>query len=121
MATPRLDGKSCIVTGAGSGIGRATAILFAREGGRVTVADIDQPAAERVATEIDAQGGDAIVRRVDVSDEAQTGELAADVLSRFGRIDVLVNNAGISGVGDLAETTLELWENVMRVNLRGVF
>jgi NAD(P)-dependent dehydrogenase (short-subunit alcohol dehydrogenase family) len=121
MTTLRLDRKSCIVTGAGSGIGRATAILFSREGSRVAVADIDEAAAAAVANEIADEGGEAIVKRVDVGDEGQTKELAAEVSNRFGRIDVLVNNAGISGVGDLEETTLDLWENVMRVNLRGVF
>jgi NAD(P)-dependent dehydrogenase (short-subunit alcohol dehydrogenase family) len=114
----RLAGKVCIVTGAGSGIGRATALLFAAEGARVVAADIDEASAHDTA---DAIGGEAIGQRVDVADEEETRVLAAEVLERFGRIDVLFNNAGISGVGDLEETTLELWEQVMRVNVRGVF
>ena len=114
----RLAGKVCIVTGAGSGIGRATAVLFAREGASVVVADIDEPAAQETASEID---GEALVAKVDVAEEQDARALADATRERFGRIDVLFNNAGISGVGDLEETTLEQWERVMRVNVRGVF
>jgi len=112
----RLQDKVCIVTGAGSGIGRAIALLFAAEGARVVAADIDEQAAAEVCAEIEA-----VARPVDVADEEQTRALAGWTLDRFGRIDVLVNNAGVSGVGDVEETTLELWEQVMRVNARGVF
>ena len=112
----RLRDKVCIVTGAGSGIGRAIALLFAAEGARVVAADIDEQAAAEVCAEIEA-----VARPVDVADEEQTRALAGWTLDRFGRIDVLVNNAGVSGVGDVEETTLELWEQVMRVNARGVF
>ena len=104
----RLADKVCIVTGAGSGIGRASAELFAAEGAHVVAADLDG----------DAEG---VTHRVDVADERQTVELAAAVVEEFGRIDVLLNNAGIAGVGDVEETSLELWEQVMRVNVRGVF
>jgi NAD(P)-dependent dehydrogenase (short-subunit alcohol dehydrogenase family) len=104
----RLAGKVCIVTGAGSGIGRASALLFAAEGATVVAADID-PSLEGVT------------HRVDVADEEETEALAEAVVAEHGRIDVLFNNAGIAGVGDLQETTLELWERVMRVNVRGVF
>jgi len=117
----RLAGKACIVTGAGSGIGRTTALIFAREGGRVTIADVDDASAARVAQEVAEAGGEAVARHVDVADEEQTRALAAATRERFGRIDVLVNNAGISGVGDVEETTVEQWEQVMRVNVRGVF
>jgi NAD(P)-dependent dehydrogenase (short-subunit alcohol dehydrogenase family) len=100
----RLAGKICIVTGAASGIGLASAELFASEGATVVAADLaDTP------------------YRVDVGDEAETRALAEEVLAEHGRIDVLFNNAGIAGVGDIEETTLELWERVMRVNARGVF
>ncbi|HET8893686.1 MAG TPA: SDR family oxidoreductase [Gaiellaceae bacterium] len=100
----RLADKVCIVTGAASGIGLASARLFASEGATVVAADLD-----------------GTPYRVDVADEEQTEALAAAVVEEFGRIDVLFNNAGIAGVGDVEETTLEQWENVMRVNVRGVF
>ena len=106
--TGRLAGKVCIVTGAGSGIGRASTLLFESEGAIVAAADIDTEA-----------GG--VTHRVDVGDEAETRALAAAVAEEHGRIDVLLNNAGVAGVGDLEETSLELWEKVMRVNARGVF
>jgi NAD(P)-dependent dehydrogenase (short-subunit alcohol dehydrogenase family) len=104
----RLEGKVCIVTGAGSGIGRASALLFAEHGATVVAADID-PTAEGVT------------HTVDVADEQATQDLAAAAVEEHGRIDVLFNNAGIAGVGNVEETTLELWERVMRVNVRGVF
>lgn len=104
----RLVDKVCIVTGAGSGIGRASAELFAAEGANVVAADIEGDAA-------------GVTHQVDVADEEQTQALAASVVEEFGQIDVLFNNAGIAGVGDVEETTLEQWENVMRVNVRGVF
>jgi len=97
----RLAGKVCIVTGAASGIGKATADLFETEGATVVRADL--------------------VDGFDVADEEQTQELAGRVEREHGRIDVLFNNAGIAGVGDVQETSLELWERVLRVNARGVF
>lgn len=117
----RLQDKVCLITGAGSGIGEATARLFGREGARVIVADIDEAAAKRTAETIRADGGSAASRVVDVTDEAQTQALAASILEDFGRIDVLFNNAGIAGVGNIEETTSELFDRVMAVNVRGVF
>lgn len=114
----RLDGKVCIVTGAGSGIGQATAWLFAREGARVVVADLDESAAKAT---VEGGQGELQAEHVDVTDPASCERLAAQVKERFGRIDVLFNNAGIPGVGVLHETPLELWERVMAVNVRGVF
>ena len=114
----RLREKVCVVTGAGSGIGRAVALRFASEGALVVCADIELAAAEATVAEI---GAAAVGEHVDVTDEGGTQRLAAGALDRFGRIDVLVNNAGVAGVGDLEETSLELWERVMRVNATGVF
>jgi NAD(P)-dependent dehydrogenase (short-subunit alcohol dehydrogenase family) len=104
----RLAGKVCIVTGSGSGIGRATARLFADEGAIVVGADLDPDV-------------DGVTHRVDVADEQETRALIDAVVAEHGRVDVLFNNAGIAGVGDVEETTLELWERVLRVNARGVF
>jgi NAD(P)-dependent dehydrogenase (short-subunit alcohol dehydrogenase family) len=114
----RLEDKVCIVTGAGSGIGEAIAVLFAREGARVVAADVDADAAKATVRAI---GAAATAEGVDVTDETQTRGLADDTVERFGRIDVLVNNAGIAGVGAVEETSVELWERVMRVNATGVF
>ena len=100
----RLEGKVCIVTGAASGIGLASARLFETEGATVAAADLE-----------------GTPYRVDVADERATRELAARVVGEHGRIDVLFNNAGIAGVGDIEETTLDQWERVMAVNARGVF
>ncbi len=103
-----LEGKVFIITGAGSGIGRATALLFAEEGATVVAADIDAD-------------GEGVTHHVDVTDEDGTLGLAGAVVEHHGKIDVLFNNAGIAGIGDVEETTLELWERVLRVNARGVF
>jgi NAD(P)-dependent dehydrogenase (short-subunit alcohol dehydrogenase family) len=117
----RLDGKVCLITGAGSGIGKSSALLFAREGAAVAVADLDAGSAEATAGEIVAAGGEAAAFTVDVTREPDCEALAGAVVARFGRIDVLFNNAGIAGVGTVHETSLELWETVMAVNVRGVY
>jgi NAD(P)-dependent dehydrogenase (short-subunit alcohol dehydrogenase family) len=117
----RLAGKVCIITGAGSGIGQASALLFAGEGARVVVADVDLKGAQATVERVAGSGGEAIAEQVDVTDEAQTVALADRVVQRFGRIDVLFNNAGIAGVGDVVETEPDLFDRVMRVNVRGVY
>jgi NAD(P)-dependent dehydrogenase (short-subunit alcohol dehydrogenase family) len=117
----RLDGKVCVITGAGSGIGQASARLFAGEGARVVVADVDLQAAQATVEDIARAGGEAVAERVDVTDEAQTVALAGRVVKLYGRIDVLFNNAGIAGVGDVLEIEPDLFDRVMRVNVRGVY
>jgi NAD(P)-dependent dehydrogenase (short-subunit alcohol dehydrogenase family) len=117
----RLKGKVCIITGAGSGIGQASALLFANEGARVVVADIDQRAARATVAAIRKRGGESAAEVVDVTDEASTVALTLRVVKRFKRIDVLFNNAGISGVGDILETEPKLFDRVMTVNVRGVY
>lgn len=117
----RLVDKVSLITGAGSGIGRASALLFAAEGSRVAVADIDPEAALETARLITEAGGTAADFRVDVTDPDDGETLAEAVVERFGAIDVLFNNAGIAGVGVLHETSVELWDRVMAVNVRGVF
>jgi NAD(P)-dependent dehydrogenase (short-subunit alcohol dehydrogenase family) len=116
----RLRGKAALVTGAASGIGKATAILFASEGARVVATDLD-PSGEEVAASIARGGGEAIFLRHDVSDEASWAGALRRVLEAFGRLDVLVNNAGISFAKPLEQTTLAEWRRIMSVNLDGVF
>ncbi len=117
----RLSKKVCMVTGAGSGIGKAIAELFARHGAIVVAGDIDLATARATAQAIEEAGGKASAQMVDVTDEASTTALAATAVDEYGRIDVLVNNAGISAAGRVHETSLELWERIMRTNARGVF
>ena len=117
----RLKDKVCLITGAGSGIGQASARRFAQEGARVVAADIDLDAAVKTVEEIADRSPDSVAEQVDVADETQTVALAERVVRRFGRIDVLFNNAGIAGVGDIMETEPELFDRVMRVNVRGVY
>ena len=119
--TMRLADKVCLITGAGSGIGRASALLFAAEGATVAIADIDTAGATATRELVEAAGGTARTYAVDVTDPASTQALAAAVVADAGRIDVLFNNAGIAGVGLLHETSVELWDRVMAVNVRGVF
>ena len=121
MSRARLEDKVCIITGAGSGIGQATARLFAAEGARVVVADVDDRSAKTTVAGIRKNGGEAVAEHVDVTDEQDTVALAARIVKRFKRIDVLFNNAGISGVGDVLETEPDLFDRVMRVNVRGVY
>jgi NAD(P)-dependent dehydrogenase (short-subunit alcohol dehydrogenase family) len=109
-------GKIVVVTGAGSGIGRATARLFGRLGARVHVADIDGAAAETVAAEL----GDGVAHTIDCSDPAAVEALADRVFAEGRGVDVLHNNAGIGHAGDVEQTTMEDWQRVIGVNLLGV-
>src|SRR5579859_4149915 len=99
----RFADRVAIVTGAASGIGRATALELAREGATVVVADIDMPGAEAVAAEI-RKSGQAMAQRVDVTDAAQARAMAAETVRAFGRIDILVSNAGWDRAGPFIET-----------------
>lgn len=120
----RLAGQVCLVTGGGSGIGRATSVRFAEEGARVAVADVDLAGTEETSRLVAAATGRddaALIVPLDVTDPDSCQEAVAQVISTWGRIDVLFNNAGIAGVGTVEETSLELWERVMAVNVRGVF
>jgi meso-butanediol dehydrogenase / (S,S)-butanediol dehydrogenase / diacetyl reductase len=121
VATRRLDGKVALVTGAGSGIGRATAELFARSGARVAIADRDESAAAEAVGSVVAAGGVAVALRVDVSDAAQVAAAVERTLTEYGAIDVLVNNAGIGIAGDVISTTPADLDRVLAVNVRGVF
>jgi len=116
----RFEDKVALVTGAGSGIGEAIARLFAAQGAMVIITDI-QPDAASVAAHIRVMGQQAESLVLDVADEAQVVAAFADVQARHGRLDVVVNNAGISHVGNILETSVDDWERIMRVNARGVF
>jgi 3(or 17)beta-hydroxysteroid dehydrogenase len=117
----RVDGKVAIVTGAGSGIGRAGALALAREGAGVVATDLSVAGAEETASAIRRNGGQAIALAHDVGEEAHWAAVIDATHKAFGRLDVLVNNAGISGKGSLADTTPEDWRALMRVNLDGVY
>lgn len=117
----RLAGKSAIVTGGAGGIGRATSLAFAAEGARVAVVDLQQEAAEAVAAEIRAAGGEAIAFGADVSAETDVERVVAATVEAFGGIDVSFNNAGIIRRTTAVETTVEEWDRVFGVNVRGVF
>jgi len=117
----RLADRVAIITGAAQGIGRAYALRFAREGARVVAADIRHEAAEAVAAECRAAGPDALALRCDVSDEASTRAAAAEVVRRFGRIDILVNNAAIYYDLDREQNDLAYFNRVLSVNLTGAW
>jgi 3(or 17)beta-hydroxysteroid dehydrogenase len=114
----RVEGKVVIVTGAASGMGRADAELLAREGARVVVADLNEADGREVAESI---GGDAMFLRLDVTDEANWAAVIATTVEKFGRLDVLVNNAGMMALGNVVETDLQSWRQVNAVNSDGVF
>ena len=117
----RLKDKVCIVTGSAGGIGLATARRFAREGARVVVADLDAQLVAQRAAEIEAAGGQVMGLRLDVTDRATMDALCQAGLGRWGRIDVLVNNAGITRDARLARMTDAQFDDVIAVNLKGVF
>lgn len=117
----RLDNKIALVTGSGSGIGREIALLFAAQGAIVLVADVQVEAATRVVEEIHAQDGKAQVLALDVRSEEAVQAAIASVAQEHGRLDIIVNNAGVSHVGNVVETSVEDWDRVMSVNARGVF
>ena len=115
----RLNYKVAIVTGAGSGIGRATAMLFAREGAQLALNDIDPRSLDRVAAEIGADRTRTV--NGDIAKEDTARRLAHDAMSAFGRIDILVNNAGIHFLKDVTEMSVEEWDRLMDINLKSMF
>ena len=117
----RLAGKVAVITGAGSGIGRASALLFAQEGARLCLVDKDGPAVGTVAAEVRAVGGEAMVRVADVGAPGQAEADAAAVLARFGGIDVLMTAAGFSCGGTVLTTKPGDWDAVLRTNLGGTW
>src|ERR1700683_940700 len=117
-----LDGKSAIVTGGGSGIGRATALIFAREGARVTVADVAEEGGRETVEMIVKKGGAAQFQRCDVARAAEVDALIASAVKAYGRLDCAFNNAGIGGAQrTTADYSEEEWDRIMAVNLKGVW
>ena len=119
----RLENKVALITGAGSGIGRESALLFAREGARVVVADVNDEAGQAVVEELRAAGGEAVYVHADVSKSTDAEGMIRAAEESFGRLDVLFNNAGISHArdDDAVATEEEVWDLTMNINLKGVF
>ena len=117
----RVAGKVAIVTGAANGIGKATAVLLAREGAKVVVADLQEEAGHNTVAEIKAAGGEAVFVKLNVTQEAEWQQAIATAEQTFGKLDVAVNNAGIAYNGTVESTSLEDWQRVQSINLNSVF
>jgi NAD(P)-dependent dehydrogenase (short-subunit alcohol dehydrogenase family) len=119
----RLQDKVALITGGASGIGRETALLFADEGAKVVVVDVNESGGRETVADLRRAGGEALFQRADVSKAADCEAMVQAAEERFGRLDILFNNAGIlhAGDGDAVETEEEIWDLTMNVNLKGVF
>ena len=117
----RLAGKVSIITGAGSGIGEATAKLFSKEGAKVVVADIDPVKGQQVVTEIKNAGGDAIFIEADVSKVSDMEKMVKTTVSTYGKLNILYNHAGIPGPKGIEDVTEEEWEQCIKANMLGSF
>ena len=117
----RLETEVALITGAGRGIGRATAIRFAEEGAKVVVCDIDDDAARQVASEIVSRGGDAIAFKCDVSDRESVRKMVDSAVGRFGGVTILVNNAGLTRDALVQNMTTEQWNTVFDICVRSIF
>lgn len=119
----RLEGKVALITGAGSGMGRLAAQVFAREGARVVLADVSPDAGEAAAADVERAGGKAVFVAADVSRERDVQTVVHRGVEAFGRIDVVYNNAGIfpADDGSVVDVTEEVWDRVMAVNLKGIY
>ena len=119
----RLEGKVAVITGGSSGIGRESALLFANEGAKIVVADVNDSGGQETVNLITQSGGEATYVRTDVSKAADCEQMIATAEQKFGQLDILFNNAGImhGDDGDAESTTEEIWEKTLDINLRGVF
>jgi len=116
-----LKGKVSIVTGAGKGIGRAISLNLAEKGSAIALVDISEDDGRQVCSEIISKGGEAIYLQCDVKNEKDIKDMVIDVLNKYGKVDNLINNAGVFILANLWETPAEVWDNVLAINLRGVF
>jgi NAD(P)-dependent dehydrogenase (short-subunit alcohol dehydrogenase family) len=117
----RMDDKVVVITGAGSGIGRQTAVRCAEQGSAVTCADINDSGARETADAITKMGGQAIAVKIDVTSPSDSAAMAKATLDAFGRIDAVFANAGVTGEGTVADTPLDAWNKVIAINLTGVY
>ncbi len=119
----RLSDKVAVITGAGGGMGRTAALMFAAEGAKVVVAEYDEAAGAETRDQVMAAGGDAVFVKTDVSSETDAAAMVAAAMDRYGRLDVLYNNAGIMPEADhsVTDTDVDTWDQVMAINVRGVF
>jgi NAD(P)-dependent dehydrogenase (short-subunit alcohol dehydrogenase family) len=117
----RLAGKVAIITGAGTGIGRATALLFGREGARVVIADLDREGGAETVRLIEKEGGQASLIQTDVSNVSDVQNMVKATLDTYGRLDILVNNAGVFIEADLVGTPEAEWHRILGINLTGAF
>lgn len=117
----RLKDKVVIITGAGSGIGRESAMLFSHEGAKIVVAEINEQDGKKTVDEIKQSGGEAFFAKVDVSDRNDIKKMVEETMEKYGKIDILVNNAGIIQDALLIKMTEEQWDRVVEINLKGVF
>jgi len=117
----KLAGRVAIITGAGAGIGRSTALLFAKEGAKVVVADCDSGRGAETVSIIRQDGGEATFIQVDVSKAANVEKMVKTTVGRYGKLDILINNAGIYAQANVMEAAEEEWDRILDVNLKGVF
>jgi len=121
LSAMRLQGKVALISGGARGIGESVGRIFAREGAKVVVGDILEAEARAVETDLRAAGADALYMRLDVTDEADWELAVSRTIERFGRLDVLVNNAGVGVQSRIEDTTVKDWDRVMDINAKGVF
>ncbi|HET7580282.1 MAG TPA: glucose 1-dehydrogenase [Bacillales bacterium] len=117
----RLKEKIALITGSGSGIGKETALLFAKEGAFVIINDLNEEAGQKTVKAIQSNGGEAVFFQADVTRSEEVEKMVKEIIHSYGRIDVLFNNAGISGVGQLHKVEPSVWEKVLDVNVNGVY
>lgn len=121
MVYLKLENKVAIVTGSGQGIGKGIAIELAKEGAKVIISDINQENIDKTVDEIESLGSEAVGVRADVSDFSDVSQLVKESVKKFGKVDILVNNAGIYPFKPLSEMEEKDWDNVLNVNLKGIF